>query len=144
IDFRLGTHRMLVLELAFIAVLGLLHLGAGDTEFRAIARAGQGGGVIGGALASFFARFLGNGLTALIFIGMLGVAAAIALGVGRQQVTGALRTASKVLRRFDDRADLMYRYALNQRRVKAIVGVGRSPSSSLMRIRPDPAHIRPS
>src|SRR5690606_1541689 len=58
--------------------------------------------------------------------------------------TSALRTASRTLRRFDDRADLMYRYAINQRRVKAIVGVGRSPSSSLMRIRPDPAHIRPS
>ena len=144
IPFKLGTHRMLALELAFIAILGLLHLGAGDTEFRAIARAGAGGGVIGGALISFFARFLGNGLTAMIFIGMLGLAAAIALGIGRKQLTTALRTASRALRRFDDRADLMYRYAVNQRRVKAIVGVGRSPSSSLMRIRPDPAHIRPS
>lgn len=144
IAFKLGTHRMLALELAFIAVLGLLHLGAGDTEFRAIARAGEGGGAIGGALTSFFARFLGNGMTALIFIGMLGIAAAIALGVGRQQLTSALRTASRALHRFDDRAELMYRYAINQRRVKAIVGVGRSPTSSLMRIRPDPAHVRPS
>lgn len=144
IEFKLGTHRMLALELAFIAVLGLLHLGAGDTEFRAIARAGEGGGAIGGALTSFFARFFGNGITAMIFIGMVGIAATIALGVGRTQLTAALQTASKALRRFDERADLMYRYAINQRRIKAIVGVGRSPSTSLMRIRPDPAHIRPS
>lgn len=144
IEVKLGTHRILALEIAFIAILALMHLAAGDQEFRAVARAGQGGGAIGGALSSFVAGIVGVRVAALIYLVVLVTALVVALGFRRDQLTGGIRKAAKFLNRFADRADLTYRYAQNQRRVKAIVGVGRSPASGMMRIRPEAAHIRPS
>ncbi len=144
VQFHLGAHRLLALELAFIAILALLHLAAGDQEFRAVARAGQGGGAIGGALSSVLVGIVGVRVAAFVYLILLGLAITIAFGFSRAQFTKTLRAVSRSLTKFDERADRTYRYALNQRRVKAIVGVGRSPASGMMRIRPDPAHVRPS
>lgn len=144
IQFRLGAHRLLALEVAFIAILALLHLAAGDQEYRAVARAGQGGGAIGGALSTVLVGLVGVRVAAIAYLILLGLAISVGFGFRREQLTKALKVVSKALTRFDDRADLTYRYAINQRRVKAIVGIGRSPASGMMRIRPDVAHVRPS
>jgi S-DNA-T family DNA segregation ATPase FtsK/SpoIIIE len=144
IDVQFGTPRILALEIGFIAALGLLHLAAGDPEFRAVARAGQGGGLIGGAVAALISGLLGTATAWLVLSAVLGVAGAVTLGLRRSQFTGLLQTLSRTFDRFSQRAELAYRYALNERRIRAVVGVGRSPAGSLMRIRPDAAHVRPS
>lgn len=144
IQVKLGAHRVLALEVAFIAILALLHLAVGDEEFRAVARAGQGGGAIGGALVAPLVGAVGVRVAALFYIVLLVVAIVVAAGFRRAQLTRALRAAGEWLLKMADRADLTYRYAINQRRVKAIVGVGRSPATGMMRIRPDKAHVRPS
>jgi hypothetical protein len=43
------TRRILALEIGFVSALAILHLFAGDAEYRAIARAGEGGGILDGA-----------------------------------------------------------------------------------------------
>lgn len=144
VHVKLGIHRILAIELAFFAVLAMLHLAAGDAEFRAVARAGQGGGAIGGALSSVVTGMIGSAAASLVFAIMLGAAVAVALGFRREHFTRGLQFVGRALNRFHDRTDLRYRYAVNQRRVKAIVGQGRNPTSSLMRIKPNPEHIRPS
>lgn len=144
VNFQFGTPRILALEVAFLAALGLLHLAAGDPEFRAVARAGQGGGLIGGALTAFFVGIFGSTTALIIFTVVLVATMAVALGFRRIQFTGFLARASKFLGGLAQRADLAYRYAQNERRIRAVVGAGRSPVSALMRIRPHPNHIRPS
>ncbi len=144
VNFHFGTPRILALEIAFLAALGLLHLAAGDAEFRAVARAGQGGGLIGGALTAFVVGIFGSTTAAIFFIVTLAAAVAIAIGLRRNQFTNLIARGGKALSKFSQRADLTYRYALNERKIRAVVGVGRSPTGSLMRIRPDAAHIRPS
>ncbi|NOG48374.1 MAG: hypothetical protein HND48_02190 [Chloroflexi bacterium] len=138
VHVKLGIHRILAIELAFFAVLAMLHLAAGDAEFRAVARAGQGGGAIGGALSSVVTGMIGSAAASLVFAIMLGAAVAVALGFRREHFTRGLQFVGRALNRFHDRTDLRYRYAVNQRRVKAIVGQGRNPTSSLMRIKPNP------
>lgn len=144
VDFHFGTPRILALELAFLAALGLLHLATGDPEFRAVARAGQGGGLIGGALSAFVAGLLGTPAAVIVFVVVLAISVAVTLGLRRTQFTNLLATIRRRLATFSQRADLAYRYALNERKVRAVVGAGRSPAGSLMRIRPEAAHIRPS
>jgi S-DNA-T family DNA segregation ATPase FtsK/SpoIIIE len=51
VRLEMTPQRVLAIEIAFLAVLALLHLGTGDTEWRAVARAGQGGGIIGWGLS---------------------------------------------------------------------------------------------
>lgn len=144
INFHFGTPRILALEVAFLAALGLLHLTAGDPEFRAIARAGQGGGLIGGALTAFVVGIFGSTTAFLFFIAVLVISVSVTLGFRRSQFTGFLAKIGQRLGKFSNRADLTYRYAQNERRIRSVVGVGRSPAGSLMRIRPEAAHIRPS
>lgn len=144
IDFHFGTPRILALEIAFVAGLAMLHLAAGDPEFRAVARAGQGGGLIGGAVSALVAGVIGAPSALIFFAVVLGVAVAVTLGLRRTAFLNLIQRASQALARFSQHAELAYRYALNERRVRAVVGVGRSPAGTLMRIRPDPAHIRPS
>jgi S-DNA-T family DNA segregation ATPase FtsK/SpoIIIE len=144
VEFSLGPHRVLALEIAFIVVLGLLHLMVGDAEFRAVARDGRGGGLIGGAIAAVSTSLIGAPAAGLLLGIMLAASLAVVLGFRRSQFIRGLSHTKKFLARFADRADLKYRYALNQRRVRAIVGSSRSPANSLMRIRPDAAHVRPS
>lgn len=66
INVRFPLHRLLALEIAFLAVLALLHLAPGLNELRALARAGQGGGIVGFTLSFAVAGLLGS-FTAIVF-----------------------------------------------------------------------------
>src|SRR5690606_19747355 len=54
------TRRILALELAFLSSLALLHLLSGDNELRALARAGQGGGLVGWGLSALVSGLFGT------------------------------------------------------------------------------------
>ncbi|PJF20476.1 MAG: hypothetical protein CUN56_15985, partial [Phototrophicales bacterium] len=47
VRIRFSSVQMLAIEIAFLASLTLLHLSNNEVELRALARAGQGGGLIG-------------------------------------------------------------------------------------------------
>jgi len=63
---KLGTRRILALELAFLASLALLHLLSGDPELLALARAGEGGGYIGWGLSVSITSLFGS-IPAILF-----------------------------------------------------------------------------
>jgi S-DNA-T family DNA segregation ATPase FtsK/SpoIIIE len=62
---RFPTRRIIALELAFLAMLALMHLLSGEVELRALARAGGGGGQVGWALSVLVSSVFGA-LTATI------------------------------------------------------------------------------
>ncbi len=92
------TRRILALEIGFLALLAVLHLATGETELRALARAGQGGGLVGWAISIAIAGLFGS-FPALIFFGcVLLVSIAVVLGVRKTDVQARLRTLSAWLR----------------------------------------------
>jgi S-DNA-T family DNA segregation ATPase FtsK/SpoIIIE len=151
VRLQFPPYRLLALEIAFIAALALLHLSMGDQEMRAVARAGQGGGVIGGAMASAVASALGTSNAAILYTALLLLGLAVVFGVRVEQVTGWLRRTSARLQAYADRALSVQMTRAGQRARAQVdpvlaraMAAGRSPLHSLMRIRPDPAHLPPS
>jgi DNA segregation ATPase FtsK/SpoIIIE-like protein len=142
---KIGIHinfppaRILALELAFAASLALLHLGMGDTEYRAVARAGEGGGIIGGGLAASVDRLFGT-TTAIVFYSLvLIVGIGVVLGIRKTHITGWLQRTGERLQAYSDR---VYRIQHpNTAPAQSVASVRLPP---LMRIRPDPDNIPPS
>jgi S-DNA-T family DNA segregation ATPase FtsK/SpoIIIE len=97
IIIRISWTRIVIIEVAFFAFLAVLHLLARDTEPRALARSGQGGGYIGWALSEIPLKLLGQGLTLALFIGIAVVAIGAVLGIRRKHIRAGLLTASKRL-----------------------------------------------
>ncbi len=77
--------RILAIEIAFLAIIALLHLLSPDTELRAIARAGEGGGQIGWGL-SLLAHLLGRPLTICFYGLILIISVLTVMGVQKQQL----------------------------------------------------------
>lgn len=145
VKLTVSAPRILAIEIVFLAILALLHLTAGDLEYRAIARAGQGGGLIGGALASVLGSALGVTTATIIFTLILLVALAVAVGIKTSQVRGLLQRVSARLHAYADRVNIETRRHLGAATVKnPALYSPRSPAQSLVRIRPDRANLPPS
>lgn len=154
VRIQFPPYRLLALEVAFIAALALLHLSVGDQEMRAVARAGQGGGIIGGAMAEVVARAFGTSNAAILYAGMLFIGIGVAVGIRAEQVTEWLNRNGKRLQIYADKAAeaaAPHRTRAGQRAMAKVDPVmarnmnsARSPVNSLMRIRPDPSHLPPS
>ncbi|MBC8170561.1 MAG: DNA translocase FtsK, partial [Anaerolineae bacterium] len=140
IRIHLPPARLFALEIAFIAILALLHLLTGDLEFRAVARAGQGGGTIGGAMSGIISGLFGT-TTALVFYSVvLLICLSVAAGIRRSAITGWLQRTSQRLQAY---ADKVYQTQNPSTAPTPNLPV-RSPASSLMRIRPDLNSLPPS
>jgi len=144
LQVRFPSHRILALEFAFLAVLGLLHLSSGDPEFRAIARAGQGGGAVGGALASLLAGSLGTTTAVVLFTLILMISLGIVIGVKRQHINDILKGWSTSLHAYSDRIDVHTKRYLGMYSIKTPEGAVLKHATSLVRIRPDRANLPPS
>lgn len=150
------TRRVLALEAGFLAVLALLHLTTGDGELRALARAGEGGGLIGWGL-SMPVHWLFGTVTAVVFFGLiLIICIAVVAGVRRHHIRHALNRAHTGLRDYGSRA------VATAERQKAIRHYGRTSvkkppqpgyytldpdarrRAPVMRIRPDFDSLPPS
>jgi S-DNA-T family DNA segregation ATPase FtsK/SpoIIIE len=138
------SHRILALEFAFLAVLGLLHLSSGDSEYRAIARAGQGGGAVGGALASLLGGTLGTTTAVVLFTLVLMISLGIVIGIKRQHVGDVLKGWSASLHAYADRTETHTRRYLGMYSIKTPEGAALKHATSLVRIRPDRANLPPS
>jgi hypothetical protein len=142
---KVGLHiefppsRILALEIAFATTLALMHLATGDSEFRAVARAGQGGGIIGGALAASISELFGTNTAIVFYVVVLVVCIGVVLGVRKAHITGWLQRNGERLQAYSDR---IYRAQNPVKNAAPPVASPRLPP--LMRIRPDLDNIPPS
>jgi DNA segregation ATPase FtsK/SpoIIIE-like protein len=97
---KFPTRRILALEVAFLALLALLHLASGDSELKAIARAGNGGGYVGWALSMVIASLFGSTFAIVVYGTLLIVSIAVAIGIQRTFVSNALQKTNQRLQNF--------------------------------------------
>ncbi len=97
------ARRILALEIGFLSLLALLHLGMGDAELRAIARAGEGGGQVGFALSVIISSLLGS-ITALAFYTLLFIGSlAVVIGVRRTHLKNWLERTTQRLQSYGEK-----------------------------------------
>lgn len=155
VTIRFSTVRVLALEVAFLSVLAILHLSAGDKELRALARAGEGGGTIGWGVSLLPNFIFGATLSVMIFGLLLITSLGLVIGINREHLANWLQTASTRLQAFGQRftagTEKQPQPATRQPvDTSALTGVSRldrsprSPSNSVVRIRPDRSQLPPS
>lgn len=144
IEVKISFRRILALEVMFLCLLALLHLLTGDPELRAVARAGEGGGIIGGALSAMISGLLGTTTAIVFFSVILLIALGVALGLRRSQIADWLTSASNQLKHYSNRTMLDTQRTLGTVTRATYVTDTRSPVHTLMRIRPDPSNLPPS
>jgi S-DNA-T family DNA segregation ATPase FtsK/SpoIIIE len=104
VDIPLTFRQVMWLEVAFFALLALIHTVAADPEPRALARSGQGGGYIGWALSQVMISLFGSVMTTLFYILLMAFAIGVAVGITRGKVrafignsaTAMLNTAERL------------------------------------------------
>lgn len=101
---KLSSTRLLAIEIAFLAALAVFHLNHGDIELRAMARAGQGGGLIGWGLSFPFYWLLGRALTLALFGIIIAVCIVAAVGLQRRHITAFLNQTSRRLQDHSEKA----------------------------------------
>ncbi|MCY4145212.1 MAG: DNA translocase FtsK [Chloroflexi bacterium] len=173
IRLLLTAGQMLALELAFLSLLAILHLGSGESELRALARSGGGGGMIGWGLSYPFYWILGRELALGLFGLVVGVSSIFALGLRGSALAKALARLGDRLQQASkragpetpppsDRVRALYKQLVEQpgyrkpiMRIRPNPGSlpeqpGLQPESSgaagsvIERIRPNPARPRPA
>lgn len=105
IRISLTAGRMLALELGFLSLLAILHLGSGESELRALARSGGGGGMIGWGLSYPFYWIMGRELALGLFGLVVAVSSIFALGLRGSTLTRALARLGDRLQQASDRAE---------------------------------------
>ena len=150
IHIRFSPLRILAIEILFLCVLAILHMVSGDEELRAIARAGQGGGLIGWGLSFPLSAVVGNGITILFYSIILLISLGIVVGITRKHVTRWLNGITLRLQTFSDRLvnkplqEQSIEEALNTDKQYEQVLAYANQRTPLMRIRPNPGSLPPS
>ena len=86
IRMQLSSARLLALEIIFLSILAVLHLLQSDSELRALARAGQGGGLIGWGLSYPLFWILGRSAALSVFAALIAICAVVATGLRRRHI----------------------------------------------------------
>jgi len=87
--------RVVLIEVAYFALLALVHILAHDREPRALAASGQGGGYIGWVLSEPLVRLLGTGFAGTIYVLVIVFALSNALGIKRKHIRQILLRTSQ-------------------------------------------------
>lgn len=148
VTVRLPARRVLALQFAFLALLALLHVSSGNSEWRAVARAGMGGGIVGWGLGILVAGLFGSAFAFLFYAAVLCVCIAALFGLQFHQAFSLLRRVSNTVRRrghamAPKRPARRARPEAPTRRVDAGGSQDRR-KAGIVRIRPNPAHLPPS
>lgn len=99
ITLKFPPGRILALEIAALCVLAILHVTVGDDELRSVARAGEGGGIIGWGLTAIPFWLLGRVPTFFIFATGLMISIAVVMGIQRSQfIQWFTQTGQKLLK----------------------------------------------
>jgi DNA segregation ATPase FtsK/SpoIIIE-like protein len=99
IIIRFPTARILAIEVAFLSLLAVMHLMTGDAEWRAVARVGNGGGIIGWGLSILISTLMGSLFALFIYISILIFCLAYIVGVRWHHISNLLQRSSDSLRR---------------------------------------------
>ncbi len=106
IQLNFPLPRILAIETAFLCGLALLHiLNAEGNELRALARAGEGGGLIGWGLSALPHWWLGRTAALVIFGSGLLLSASVVIGVRRRQIIDWLMDTGERLLIYSERLD---------------------------------------
>lgn len=155
VKLRLPAYRILALEIGFLALLALMHLAAGDTEWRAVARAGVGGGIVGWGLSILIGGLLSSAFAFFVYGLLFLFCITVVAGVRRRHIAGLFSAVGQRLRAIGQRLSSI---AEPPHRVRAVPpAVPAQPAEpattalspelrrlNVMRIRPDPQSVPPS
>ena len=143
VNVRFSSARMLALEIVFLSILGLLHLGNTDSELRALARAGQGGGLIGWGLSYPVFWILGRPLALAFFSVLIGICVVIIVGLRRRHIALTFGRFSGKLQLFSERVMHSPRTLPEDDAQTIYQRLVESPDyrTQIMRIRPNPESL---
>lgn len=145
---KLPPRRILAIEIAFLALLAILHLTTGDTEWRAIARAGYGGGIVGWGLSTAVGGLLSSAFALFIYSLLFVICVGYVFGVRFSHVAHVLKAISSRARRFGSKtADKLPQIQTPDPVAAANPLPPVAPEISrlsIVRIKPDPENIPPS
>jgi S-DNA-T family DNA segregation ATPase FtsK/SpoIIIE len=99
---KLASAKVLAVEVGFLCALALLHALPNDPELRALARAGQGGGMIGWGLTALPYWLAGSSFTVALFAFVLALCGAVLIGVKRSHVIYTLTRVGDALLDYAD------------------------------------------
>ena len=133
---------MLALEIIFLSILAILHLANSDSELRALARAGQGGGLIGWGLSYPIFWILGRQAALVFFGGLIGICAIVTVGLRRRHIASVLTKVGGKLQLYSELSTKAPQSIAEDDESRAIYHrlAGSSAfRAQVMRIRPNPA-----
>ena len=145
VGIRVGfsSVRMLALEIIFLSVLALLHLGNSDVELRALARAGQGGGLIGWGISYPFYWVMGRQPALAFFALLIVISLVVFIGLRRRHIVAFLGDLSQQLSDYSQEPGQARTSAHEHDGSSLYQRLATTPGfrTRIMRIRPDPENI---
>lgn len=148
---RLPARRILAIEVAFLALLAILHLTTGGAEWRTLARSGSGGGIIGWGLSTAIGGLFSSAFALFIYSLLFVICIAYVFGVRLHHIIRLLRSISvrsrsagtKIAPKVYDSPPVA---AVQTPAVEPVLPpvapeIGRL---NIMRIKPDPENLPPS
>ncbi len=146
LKINLTSVRLLAIEIAFLGTLAALHLNNSDVELRALARAGQGGGLIGWGLSFPFYWLLGRSVALVLFIAIIIICLIVVIGIKRKQIVTKLQEYSDRLEKFSNRLLTTNEEPKTKDELDVYKQLLASPNyrTHIMRIRIDPDNLPPS
>ena len=138
-----SSARMLALEIVFLSVLAIMHLSNSDAELRALARAGQGGGLIGWGISYPVYWVMGRQPALAFFALLIVVSAVVFVGLRRRHIVAYLGNLGQQLSDFSQDSGQSGNTSLDQNAIGLYRRLATTPGyrTRIMRIRPDPEHI---
>jgi S-DNA-T family DNA segregation ATPase FtsK/SpoIIIE len=158
IQVHFPTRRIIALELGFLSSLALLHLITSRTvEMRALARAGEGGGLVGWALTGPISTLIGSVTVTTLHVVVFIVSLALVIGVQKKHVKKALQVIQEACTRLakqlsqtpasnrqQRKIERDRRLAAEQRKARLAVQPSMPLHTTILRIRPNMDNIPPS
>lgn len=146
IKISFNSARMLALEIVFLCSLAILHLLNSDVELRALARAGQGGGLIGWGLSFPFYWIFGRAVAIIVFVVLIFVSLIVVAGIRRKQIILGLNNRIARLQAFSDRLLKVKQETVSDDKLLIYKQLIASPTfrTPFMRIRINPDNLPPS
>jgi len=146
LKIKFSSVQMLAIEIAFLAVLAVLHLSNSDVELRALARAGQGGGLMGWGLSFPFYWLLGRSVALLLFGAIIIICLIIIIGVQRRQILENLKRYNQKLQKHSEQLLRTSDEPKIKDELEVYKQIITSPNyrTNIMRIRIDSGNLSPS
>jgi S-DNA-T family DNA segregation ATPase FtsK/SpoIIIE len=149
VKIHLPAYRILALEVGFLALLALLHLVSGDTEWRAVARAGVGGGIVGWGLSILIGGLFSSAFAFFVYGMLFLFCLLVVIGVRHRHVLRLLTAASQRLHTLGQRLTSTPEPPRRAAPAKPAAAPAAPANPDLRRlniihIRPNPANLPPS